>query len=281
MIPDLYEALSWTEAGVPGSGTFNSFPLLNGGVTTWVDLGLLTDPTVNFLLSLKGEIGGNPVDNAGLWTWASKYDATGITLYNIVRSNTSSAYHVKWPIVVMASGNPAMYTRNYIAVDDYLGEYAKLAGIPMMDDYSDLTLDFLFQNGYGGAAYTMPGGMRLSSNGILFFVPYFSGGFNTSKGFDGSLWISTKYLGNKIGQAAPFPVPPPTSTPVPSPTPTPPPTPTPVPSPTPLPTPAPVPSPTPLPTPTPAPSPAPQPTPTPTPGCILGAVTKIKRLFKN
>ncbi len=62
-------------------------------------------------------------------------------------------------------------------------------------------------------------GNRLSANGQLFFVPYFSGGFNTSKGFDGSLWINTKYLGNKIGKAAPLPVPRPTPTPAPNPSP--------------------------------------------------------------
>jgi hypothetical protein len=219
MIPDLYEALSWTEAGVSvsGPGTFDSFPLLNGGITTWVDLGALNEPTVKFLLSLKGEIGGNPVDNTALWSWASIRDKIGITLYGIVQSSPNSAYHVKWPIAVMASGNPTMYPRNHFAVDDYLGDYAKLAGIPMMDDYSALTLDFLFQNGYGGAVYTMSSGNFLSSNGQLFFVPYFSGGFNTSKGFDGSLWISKKYLGDKIGKAAPLPVPHPTPTPNPSP----------------------------------------------------------------
>ncbi|MFZ1043944.1 MAG: hypothetical protein WAN58_21805, partial [Anaerolineales bacterium] len=99
--------------------------------------------------------------------------------------------------------------------------YAKLAGIPMMDDYSALTVDFLYQNGYGGAAYTLAGGNRLSANGQLFFVPYFSGGFNTSKGFDGSLWINTKYLGNKIGQATPLPTPTPQPTPTPTPNPSP------------------------------------------------------------
>jgi hypothetical protein len=220
-MPDLYEAISWTEAGVPGSGTFDSFPLLNGGITTWVDLGELNDPTVKFLVSLNGEIGGNPVDNADLWNWASKFDTSGISLYNIVRSNPSANYHVHWPIAVMASGNPAMYVRNCFAVDEFYGDYAKLAGIPMKDDYSLLTLDFLFENGYGGAAYTLPGGRRLSSNGKLFFVPYFSQGFNTSKGFDGSLWIKTKYLGKKIGQAAPFPVPKPPPPPPPPPPPNP------------------------------------------------------------
>ena len=121
----------------------------------------------------------------------------------------------------MASGSPAKYPRNRFAVDAYSDtrKYARLAGIPMMDDYSALTVEFLFQNGYGGAAYTMPGGTNLSSNGKLFFVPYFSSGFNTSKGFDGNLWISTKYLGTRIGQAAPFPVPTPTPTPVPNPPP--------------------------------------------------------------
>ena len=208
MIPDLYEALSWTEAGVsiPGPGTFDAFPLLNGGTTTWVDLGTPDEPTVKFLLSLNGEIGGQPVDNTALWSWASIRDRIGITLYGVVQSSPNLVYHVKWPIAVMASGSPAMYPRNHFAVDDYLGEYARLAGIPMMDDYSALTLDFLYQNGYGGAAYTLAGGNRLSANGQLFFVPYFSGGFNTSKGFDGSLWINTKYLGNKIGKATPLPV---------------------------------------------------------------------------
>ena len=57
MIPDLYEALSRDEARVAGSGTFDSFPLLNGGVTTWVNLGKLDDPTVKFLLSLRGDQG--------------------------------------------------------------------------------------------------------------------------------------------------------------------------------------------------------------------------------
>ena len=241
MIPDLYEALSWAEAGVSVPGTFDVFPFLNGGTTTWVDLGELNDPTVNFLLSLKGEIGGQPVDNAALWSWASIRDRIGITLYGIVQSDPSAAYHVKWPIVAIASGNPAMYPRNYFAVDDYTKDYAKLAGIPMMDDYSALTLDFLYRNGYGGAAYTLAGGNRLSANGQLFFVPYFSGGFNTSKGFDGSLWINTKFLGNKIGKAAPLPVPQPTPTPMPTPT----------------------------------------PKPNPSPGCISGAVKQVMSLFKK
>ena len=249
MIPDLYEALSWTEAGVsiPGPGTFDAFPLLNGGTTTWVDLGTPDGPTVKFLLSLNGEIGGQPVDNTALWSWASIRDRIGITLYGIVQSSPNSVYHVKWPIAVMASGSPAMYPRNHFAVDDYLGEYAKLAGIPMMDDYSALTLDFLYQNGYGGAAYTLAGGNRLSANGKLFFVPYFSGGFNTSKGFDGSLWISLKYLGNKIGKAAPLPVP----------------------------------HPSPTPTPTPAPQPTPTPTPNPLPGCLSGTMNQIMGIFKK
>ena len=119
MIPDLYEALSWDEARVAGSGTFDSFSLLNGGVTTWVDLGKLDDPTVKFLLSLRGEIGGMPVDNTALWSWAAKYNVTGITLYNIVRSNSLSDYHVHWPIAVMASGSPAKYPRNRFAMDAY------------------------------------------------------------------------------------------------------------------------------------------------------------------
>jgi hypothetical protein len=221
MIPDLYEALSWIETGVSVDGTFDVFPFLNGGTTTWVDLGGLYEATVKFLLSLKGEIGGQPVDNTALWSWASIKGRIGITLYGIVQATPNSAYHVKWPIAAVASGNPAMYPRNYFAVDDYLGEYARLAGIPMMDDYSALTLDFLYRNGYGGGAYTLAGGNRLSANGQLFFVPYFSGGFNTSKGFDGSLWINTRYLGNKIGKAAPLPVPRPIPTPTPTPNPSP------------------------------------------------------------
>jgi len=241
MIPDLYEALSWIETGISVDGTFDSFPLLNGGTTTWVDLGTLYEPTVKFLLSLKGEVGGQPVDNTALWSWASIHNKIGIALYGIVQATPNSAYHVKWPIAVMASGSPAMYPRNYFAVDDYLGEYARLAGIPMMDDYSALTLDFLYRNGYGGGAYTLAGGNRLSANGQLFFVPYFSGGFNTSKGFDGSLWINTKFLGNKIGKAAPLPVPQPTPTPMPTPT----------------------------------------PKPNPSPGCISGAVKQVMSLFKK
>jgi hypothetical protein len=257
MIPDLYEALSWTETGISVGGTFDVFTLLNGGTTTWVDLGGLYEPTVKFLLSLKGEIGGQPVDNTALWSWASIQGRIGVALYGIVQATPNSAYHVKWPIAAIASGNPAMYPRNYFAVDDYTKDYAKLAGIPMMDDYSALTLDFLYRNGYGGAAYTLAGGNRLSANGQLFFVPYFSGGFNTSKGFDGSLWISKKYLGNKVGQAAPLPIPQPAPTPVPTPTP--------------------------APTPTPMPTPAPTPTPTPNPssGCISGAMNQIMNLFKK
>src|SRR5258707_179341 len=43
------------------------------------------------------------------------------------------------------------------------------------------------------------------STGMLVFLIYLSGGFNTSAGFDGSLWLNKKYFGKKIGQAEPLP----------------------------------------------------------------------------
>src|SRR5258707_7664525 len=146
-IPDLYEALSWPETGKTGQ-TFNSFGLRNGGITTWQDLWKLNYPTVKFLQSLKGSIGGKPVDNLALWPWASKYNITGVAPYNIVRQNLLSPYHCHWPIIAASSGRPDLYPRNYYAVDAYSadGQWRRLAGITKMYEYSVLTLHFRFKN---------------------------------------------------------------------------------------------------------------------------------------
>jgi hypothetical protein len=174
-----------------------------------VDLGLESSTTEKFLQDLSGEVAGVPVNNKAAWSWASKYDRTGVTLYNIVRTNKKSPYHVHWPIVALASPGRD-YPPQRMAIDSYThdGLYARLAGVPYMTDYSKLSFDFLLANGYGGLAYTYYGNgvYRLSTNGILFFVPYFSRNFPYySAGFHGELWISKSYLRRIVGQAQPLP----------------------------------------------------------------------------
>jgi hypothetical protein len=212
MISDLWEVKTMQEANAKPSNpaTWAGLGLKNGGITTWVDLWKLDYPTVKWLQSIKGTVDGIPVDNGALWSWASKYIQTGVVLYNILRTNKISPWHCHWPIVMLSSALPN-YRRQKVAVDAYSsdGKWARLAGIPCMADYSKLTLDFMIANGYGGLAYTAysNGQYRLSSNGKLFFVPYFSANFPAySAGFDGQLWCSMNYLYNKIGTAQALPV---------------------------------------------------------------------------
>ena len=211
VIPDLWEVKDMQGAGIKpagGNATWCGLPLFGGGVTTWIDLGVQSSPTAKFLQSIKGTLAGVPVDNTKLWSWAITYDRMGQSVYDLIRANRLSQYHVRWPIVMMSSAG-VNYPAQRIAVDCYStdNKWARIEGIPLLADYSKLTLDFMVENGYGGCAYTAfsNGTYRLSSNGTLFFVPYFNYGFPYSKGFDGQLWLSTNYLGTKIGQAQVLP----------------------------------------------------------------------------
>jgi hypothetical protein len=207
---DLWEVKNLQEAGGHASdpATWCGLPLKNGGITTWVDLWTLDSTTVNWLRSIKGVVNGLAVDNTALWSWASRRNITGVVLYNVVQQ--FSAWHCHWPIVMLSSAGDN-YSPQRVAIAEYSndGKWARLAGIPCMNDYSKLGLDFMIANGYGGLAYTafQNGTYRLSKNGALFFVPYFSMNFqNYSKGFDGQLWCPMYYLRKKLGTAAPLPV---------------------------------------------------------------------------
>ena len=165
--------------------TVGTFAAIGGhGQTNWIELGHVE---ITWIKSIE--------DNARLW---SRIYARHGTIY---LSIPRDSLHMQWPVILIASADPAKYVRQQIGVMEYNKAHTQFraAAIPELPNYNEYSPDkqpWLFHGAY---SIYPNGSTGLTWSGMLFQMPLFdpASGFKTSKGCQ-PFWFPTNLLHEQL-----------------------------------------------------------------------------------